>query len=103
MEFKEKDKLLLLYEETTNLIPESNKISKEKIDKVESTLSSIASDVSSKLNVTTTLEFGEPINTIGGAIVQTKNGDIEVNNTIEFRKKKKKKSLRSDVAQILFK
>ena len=38
MEFKEKDKLLLLYEETTNLIPESNKISKEKIDKVESTL-----------------------------------------------------------------
>ena len=38
MEFKEKDKLLLLYKETTNLIPESNKISKEKIDKVESTL-----------------------------------------------------------------
>ena len=38
MEFNEKDKLLLLYEETTNLIPESNKISKEKIDKVESTL-----------------------------------------------------------------
>ena len=38
MEFKEKDKLLLLYEETTNLIPESNKISKEKINKVESTL-----------------------------------------------------------------
>ena len=38
MEFKEKDKLLLLYEETTNLIPESNKISKEKLGKVESTL-----------------------------------------------------------------
>ena len=39
MEFKEKDKLLLLYEETTNLIPESNKISKEKIDKVEEKVS----------------------------------------------------------------
>ena len=38
MELKEKDKLLLLYEETTNLIPESNKISKEKLVKVESTL-----------------------------------------------------------------
>ena len=38
MELKEKDKLLLLYEETTNLIPESNKISKEKLDKVDSAL-----------------------------------------------------------------
>ena len=38
MELKEKDKLLLLYEETTNLIPESNKLSKEKFDKVDSTL-----------------------------------------------------------------
>jgi len=38
MELKEKDKLLLLYEETTNLIPESNKLSKEKLDKVDSTL-----------------------------------------------------------------
>lgn len=38
MELKEKDKLLLLYEQTTNLIPESNKISKEKLDNVDSTL-----------------------------------------------------------------
>ena len=38
MDLKEKDKLLLLYEETTNLIPESNKISKEKLLKVETTL-----------------------------------------------------------------
>ena len=30
--------MLLLYEQTTNLIPESNKISKEKLDKVDSTL-----------------------------------------------------------------
>ncbi|WP_295722957.1 V-type proton ATPase subunit E [uncultured Methanobrevibacter sp.] len=71
--------------------------------KVESSLSSIASDVSSKTNVTTTLELGEPIETIGGAIVKTKNGDIEVNNTIESRQERFKKSLRSEVAQILFK
>ena len=38
MELKEKDKLFLLYEETTNLIPESNKINKEKLEKVDSTL-----------------------------------------------------------------
>ena len=40
MELKEKDKLFLLYEETTNLIPESNKINKEKLEKVDSTLNS---------------------------------------------------------------
>ena len=39
MEYKEKDKLLLLYEETSNLIPESNKLSKDKLDKLDSTLS----------------------------------------------------------------
>ena len=38
MELKEKDKLLLLYEQTTDLIPESNKIRKEKLDEVDSSL-----------------------------------------------------------------
>ena len=38
MELKEKDKLLLLYEETTNLIQESNKINKEKLEKVETSI-----------------------------------------------------------------
>ena len=38
MDYKEKDKLLLLYEETANLIPESNRISKEKLNKLDSTL-----------------------------------------------------------------
>jgi hypothetical protein len=35
---KEKDKLFLLYEETSNLIQESNRISKEKLNKLDSTL-----------------------------------------------------------------
>ena len=30
-------------------------------------------------------KLGEPINVIGGAILKTSNGDIEVNNTIEAR------------------
>ena len=38
MEFKEKDKLLLLYEETSNKIQESNRIRKEKLNKLDSTL-----------------------------------------------------------------
>ena len=38
MEYKEKDKLFSLFEESSNLIQESNKISKEKLSKLESTL-----------------------------------------------------------------
>jgi len=38
MEYKENDKLFSLFEESSNLIQESNKISKEKLSKLESTL-----------------------------------------------------------------
>ena len=48
-------------------------------------------------------QLGEPIDTIGGAIVKTKNGDIEVNNTIESRLERFKSVLRSEVANVLFK
>ena len=48
-------------------------------------------------------QLGEPIDTIGGAIVKTKNGDIEVNNTIESRLDRFKSVLRSEVAVVLFK
>lgn len=71
--------------------------------KISSALVTAASNVSSDINVETSFELGESINTIGGAIVKTKNGEIEVNNTIESREARFKKSLRSEVAQILFK
>ena len=48
-------------------------------------------------------QLGEPIDTIGGAIVKTRNGDIEVNNTIESRLERFKSVLRSEVANVLFK
>lgn len=48
-------------------------------------------------------QLGEPIDTIGGAIVKTKSGDIEVNNTIESRLERFKSVLRSEVANVLFK
>jgi V/A-type H+-transporting ATPase subunit E len=47
--------------------------------------------------------LGEPIDAIGGAILKTANGDIEVNNTIEARLERFKSILRSEVAGILFK
>jgi V/A-type H+-transporting ATPase subunit E len=50
-----------------------------------------------------TFELGEPIDTIGGAILKTSNGDIEVNNTIESRLDRFKSVLRSEVANVLFK
>ena len=47
--------------------------------------------------------LGEPIKAIGGVILKTSNGDIEVNNTIEARLERFKSILRSEVAEVLFK
>jgi V/A-type H+-transporting ATPase subunit E len=76
-------------------------ITKNKKDQLN--LKNMAKDVSSQTEKETTFEIGEPINTVGGAIVKTKNGEIEVNNTIESRMLRNKKNLRSEVAKILFK
>ena len=46
---------------------------------------------------------GEPIDAMGGAVLKTINGDIEVNNTIEARLERFKSILRSEVAEVLFK
>ena len=48
-------------------------------------------------------QLGEPIDVIGGAVLKTSNGDIEVNNTIEARLERYKSILRSEVADVLFK
>ena len=61
------------------------------------------SDVSTFQIEDITFKIGEPIDTIGGAILKTSNGDIEVNNTIEARLDRFKSLLRSEVANILFK
>jgi V/A-type H+-transporting ATPase subunit E len=70
--------------------------------KVKDSISEIENDVKAKTGKETNLEMGNNINTIGGTILKTKNGDIEVNNTIEARMLRFKKSLRSEVANILF-
>ncbi len=71
--------------------------------KIKGSISEIENDVKTKTGKETKLEIGNNINTIGGTIIKTKNGDIEVNNTIEARMLRFKKSLRSEVARILFK
>ncbi|BDZ66696.1 V-type proton ATPase subunit E [Methanobacterium ferruginis] len=73
------------------------------VTKITSSLASIEKNIADKTGLPTKLEMGENIPTIGGAIVKTKNGEIEVNNTIEARMLRFKKSLRSEVAGILFK
>ena len=73
------------------------------IAKVEGQLRKLSADLATKTGVSTTLVMGEPINAIGGAILKTKNGDIEVNNTIESRLDRFKGLLRSEVANVLFK
>lgn len=75
----------------------------EDIAKIKDSIPSLEKEIEAKTGNKTTLEIGENIKTIGGAIVKTKNGDIEVNNTIEARLLRFKKSLRSEVAGILFK
>jgi V/A-type H+-transporting ATPase subunit E len=57
----------------------------EDADKIKDSFGKIQADVESDTGETTTLEIGENIKTIGGAVVKTKSGQIEVNNTIEAR------------------
>lgn len=49
------------------------------------------------------LTIGEPIDAIGGVILKTTDGSVEVNNTIDARLERFKSVLRSEVAEILFK
>jgi V/A-type H+-transporting ATPase subunit E len=77
-------------------------LKEEDVAKIKDSISAIEDEVKKETGNDTKLEMGESIKTIGGAIIKTKNGQIEVNNTIEARMQRFKKSLRSEVAQVLF-
>ncbi|MGL4670422.1 MAG: V-type proton ATPase subunit E [Methanobacteriaceae archaeon] len=77
------------------------------IGKIEGSIASIASDIKAETGNDTNITVsdnidGKSVNIIGGAIVKTKDGDIEVNNTIEARMLRFKKVLRAEVAKVLF-
>ena len=75
----------------------------------ESDLNTIKNDLSADGSVDSfeidgiNFQLGEPIETMGGVILKTTTGDVEVNNTIEARLERYKSILRSEVAEILFK
>jgi V/A-type H+-transporting ATPase subunit E len=71
--------------------------------KIKDSIPSLEKEIEAVTGNKTTLEIGENIRTIGGAVIKTKNGDVEVNNTFEARMMRFKKSLRSEVAHVLFK
>jgi V/A-type H+-transporting ATPase subunit E len=70
--------------------------------KIENRINDIATEVKAETGKDTTFQFGDSIQTIGGVILKTKNGDVEINNTIESRLLRYKKALRFEVAKILF-
>lgn len=78
------------------------KVKADDVSKIDSKLTTLASEVTNDTGVQTTLSLGNNIEAIGGAVLTTANGDIEVNNTIESRLERFKKVLRSEVASVLF-
>ena len=99
-----KDSLSKMIMEATNEIGSNDlilQLNEADTQKFKDDLSSQGSDSFEIEGIKFTL--GEPIKTIGGAVLKTTNGDIEVNNTIEARLERFKSILRSEVAEILFK
>lgn len=78
-------------------------LKEDDVAKIKGAIPAIEKEIEKNTGTKTTLEIGENISTIGGAVVKTKNGEIEVNNTIEARMQRFKKVLRSEVAKVLFK
>ena len=78
-------------------------LKEEDVAIIKKEIKSLEKDVTDKTGQKTTLKIGENITAIGGAIVKTENGEIEVNNTIDARMLRFKKALRSEVARVLFK
>lgn len=78
-------------------------VKEEDIKKIEPSLSNLEKAVSEATGNKTTFSMGETIDTIGGVVVKTADGNIEVNNTIEARMERFRGLLRLEVAKVLFK
>ncbi len=64
------------------------------VAKIKDAIPSLEKDIEAKTGNKTNLEIEDSIRTIGGALVKTKDGAVEVNNTFEARMLRFKKSLR---------
>ena len=72
------------------------------VENVESMIDEVSEYVEKETGNKTTFIIGEPIDIIGGAVVKTVDGEVEVKNTIEARMLRYRKYLRSEVAKKLF-
>ena len=77
-------------------------VREDDVDNVKSMMNDITAEVSKETGKNVTFIIGNPIDIIGGAIVKTIDGEVEVKNTIEARMLRYRKYLRSEVAKKLF-
>ncbi len=60
------------------------------------------SAVAERIGRTVGIDFGEPVNTIGGVIVESEDGSVRVDNTFEARMERFESDLRARIAKALF-
>jgi len=72
------------------------------VDNVKNMIGEVSQYVQQQTGTEPSFIIGEPVDIIGGAIVKTVDGEVEVKNTIEARMLRYRKQLRSEVAKKLF-
>ena len=77
-------------------------VREDDVENVKSMIDEVSEYVTKETGNETSFVIGEPIDIIGGAVVKTVDGDVEVKNTIEARMLRYRKHLRSEVAKKLF-
>lgn len=78
-------------------------VREDDVENVKSMIDEVSEYVTSETGNDVSFIIGEPIDIIGGAVVKTVDGEVEVKNTIEARMLRYRKYLRSEVAKTLFK
>jgi V/A-type H+-transporting ATPase subunit E len=78
-------------------------VREDDVHNVKSMIDEVSEYVTSETGNDVSFIIGEPIDIIGGAVVKTVDGEVEVKNTIEARMLRYRKYLRSEVAKTLFK
>lgn len=77
-------------------------VREDDVENVKSMIDEVSEYVTSETGNDVSFIIGEPIDIIGGAVVKTVDGEVEVKNTIEARMLRYRKYLRSEVAKTLF-
>ncbi|MCD7781882.1 MAG: V-type proton ATPase subunit E [Methanosphaera sp.] len=77
-------------------------VREDDVDNVIAMVDEVSEYITKETGEETSFIIGEPVDIIGGAIVRTVDGEVEVKNTIEARMLRYRKYLRSEVAKKLF-